>query len=496
MPRHQRTTRRDGPRRCGAYLVEERGLRRDGSHGAAHNNKSTADENATKTPKYRRHGPAPRFGRWQRPARGPVAELVMAAAEGRRFPERGRSSDLRGAHHDGAREARRATARAVAGVGPQPAAAGWAAVAAEIRADRRCKGAPRRHALPATRRCAYGGPAGSTGGRHSAVQARRAVRFARGGAGLMSSSVAGAISSSAHARHPRPGDPSRRAEGCRVGGQPPHRRAGCPWLGAATARYSGAGWQGWNSLAIPGTVGGAVWANAGAHGSDVAAVLESAAYLRGDGTEADGRPRRSAGLNRDSAKHPAGRGAPFRADAASAAGLSAPAEIVWRVLVGLARQIRWRSRFVSTRSAAAPEHQPLNLPSAGSIFRNPPGDSAGRLIDAARLKGARVGGAAISERTPTSSSTTGGHRRRRRRLGRSPGGSRRKVRSRAGIRGSVHGGLVRLAAGGEMSGDMTDRSRAHRSSKEGQGSRSAARRTLGRARRFGRLRWAIADALG
>jgi UDP-N-acetylmuramate dehydrogenase len=43
------------------------------------------------------------------------------------------------------------------------------------------------------------------------------------------------------------------------------------------------------------------------------------------------------------------------------------------------------------------DHQPLNLPSAGSVFRNPPGDSAGRLVDAAGLKGARVGGACISE---------------------------------------------------------------------------------------------------
>jgi len=41
--------------------------------------------------------------------------------------------------------------------------------------------------------------------------------------------------------------------------------------------------------------------------------------------------------------------------------------------------------------------QPLGHPNAGSIFRNPPGEYAGRLIEAAGLKGRRVGGAMISE---------------------------------------------------------------------------------------------------
>jgi UDP-N-acetylmuramate dehydrogenase len=138
-------------------------------------------------------------------------------------------------------------------------------------------------------------------------------------------------------------------------------------------------------LAIPGTAGGAVWANAGAHGSDVRSVLVSADVLAADGSERR-IPTDELGLAyRESRfKHPAGGeqevvlGARFRLEPAAA---------------GLIRERlddirRWRQA-----------HQPLGIPSAGSTFRNPPdGGSAGELIERAGLKGMQEGGATVSEK--------------------------------------------------------------------------------------------------
>jgi UDP-N-acetylmuramate dehydrogenase len=176
-----------------------------------------------------------------------------------------------------------------------------------------------------------------------------------------------------------------RAEGSRTDGERYTAEAGAQMARAATETQR-AGLTGLEfGLAIPGTVGGAVWANAGAHDADIGGVLESARVLAADGTEAV-IPAAELGLSyRDSRfKHVAG-GVPsdILIDATFRLAPAEPDTIKARL-----DEIRhWRQA-----------HQPLGLPSAGSVFRNPPGDSAGRLIEAAGLKGTRIGGAAVSEK--------------------------------------------------------------------------------------------------
>jgi UDP-N-acetylmuramate dehydrogenase len=130
---------------------------------------------------------------------------------------------------------------------------------------------------------------------------------------------------------------------------------------------------------IPGTVGGAVFMNAGAYGGDVSGAIESV-----DGVDADGVVR-----------------------TLSAAALAfgyrrtelPPGFIVTSVRFGLTpgepETLAQRLREIRDRRVASQPHGSAN---AGSIFKNPAGDHAGRLIEAAGLKGRRVGRARISER--------------------------------------------------------------------------------------------------
>ncbi len=170
-----------------------------------------------------------------------------------------------------------------------------------------------------------------------------------------------------------------RAETTRVAGERYTAEAGVPMARVATEAQK-AGLAGLEyGLAIPGSVGGAVWANAGAHGGETAAVLEQATVLLADGTEA---VLPAADLD-FTYRHSRFKDNPGEIVLAAVFRLrpDEPSAIAAR----LDDIRRWRR-----------EHQPLGQASAGSVFRNPPGDSAGRLIDALGLKGRRVGGAVVS----------------------------------------------------------------------------------------------------
>jgi UDP-N-acetylmuramate dehydrogenase len=176
-----------------------------------------------------------------------------------------------------------------------------------------------------------------------------------------------------------------RAEGSRIEGRRYTAEAGVQMARAAT-ETQGAGLTGLEfGLAIPGTVGGAVWANAGAHEADVAGILESARVLAADGGESIVTAAELGFGYRDSRlKHvPTDRPADLVIEATFGLVPAEPAAIKRR----LDEIRRWRQA-----------HQPIGLPSAGSVFRNPTGDSAGRLIEAAGLKGLRMGGAVVSDK--------------------------------------------------------------------------------------------------
>ncbi len=152
-----------------------------------------------------------------------------------------------------------------------------------------------------------------------------------------------------------------------------------PVLAAAVARRALAGLA--FGVAIPGTLGGAVRMNAGAMGSELADVLLDAEVVRlAHGGRTEVLPAEGLRLR-------------YRHSA-----LPGDAVVVRARLALRATDPDALAEEMAAYRAWRREHQPVNEPSCGSVFRNPDGDSAGRLVEAAGMKGHRVGGAAVSER--------------------------------------------------------------------------------------------------
>ena len=133
---------------------------------------------------------------------------------------------------------------------------------------------------------------------------------------------------------------------------------------------------------IPGTVGGALAMNAGCYGGETWNHVARVEVLHRDG-----------GFEvRTPADYAIGYRSVRRADGSPTDGIYTAA---WfRFAPGDAARARARIKDLLARRIAT---QPLSMPNAGSVFRNPPGDHAARLIEAAGLKGATIGGARVSE---------------------------------------------------------------------------------------------------
>ncbi len=141
--------------------------------------------------------------------------------------------------------------------------------------------------------------------------------------------------------------------------------------------------RGWGGLefaeGIPGSVGGSLVMNAGAYGSEMERVVHRVDAVTAAG-EALALGRQELRFSYRETRLPAG-AVVTRVGMALTPATPAAAEARMRAIM-----------------ARRKENQPSGHPNFGSVFRNPPGDHAGRLIEASGLKGLRVGDAEVSRR--------------------------------------------------------------------------------------------------
>ena len=154
--------------------------------------------------------------------------------------------------------------------------------------------------------------------------------------------------------------------------------AGAP-LGAVCRKAQQAGLAGLAfAFGIPGTVGGAVYMNAGAYGGELKQVLRRVTFLD-RALRLDSLPVQELALGYRTSRFETEGGVILEAEFSLAPGDPAAIEAEMQELMARRR-----------------EKQPLELPSAGSTFKRPKGAFAGALIEQAGLRGFAVGGAAVS----------------------------------------------------------------------------------------------------
>jgi len=166
----------------------------------------------------------------------------------------------------------------------------------------------------------------------------------------------------------------------------PEMRDGCVYAAAGVAAPKVARFAAMHQLAgaeflagIPGTVGGALAMNAGCYGSETWDVVEKVLTVDRSGTLHE----------RKKAEFEIGyRHCHFAAEEWFVAAF-------FRLPAGDGEASRARIKELLAKRIAT---QPLSLPNAGSVFRNPPGDHAARLIESCGLKGLERGGARVSEK--------------------------------------------------------------------------------------------------
>ena len=141
---------------------------------------------------------------------------------------------------------------------------------------------------------------------------------------------------------------------------------------------------------IPGTVGGGIYMNAGAYGGEMKQVAVRTTALTMDGEE----------------KVFSGEAQGFSYRTSAFESMDAIiVKTVFRLVPGDKEEISARMQELMEKRRAS---QPLELPSAGSTFKRPEGAYAGALIQQAKLKGVRVGGACVSEKHAGFVVNTGG----------------------------------------------------------------------------------------